>query len=239
MPGPGRLDRHADLGRREVGRDGDSRASPRTRSRSCGSAGCSWGSARPGRLGRWPRTGTCWRRRRRGRAADVVGRRHQHVVDAVEVGLDGVHEPVVEVVDADRRERARRPSRRTSSSAGRSEKLMSSTSRPRIRVGSGTSVKTLNIGTIDLPLLSSPAWCRSAASACPRRASRRCRGTSRCRPGRGRHGRPRRRHRCCRRRRRLGVVVGRPSSGDVDGVQRAGAGRRRHLGDDLVAVARC
>ncbi len=30
---------------------------------------------------------------------------------------------------------------------------MSSTIRPRIREGSGTSVKTLNIGTIDLPLL--------------------------------------------------------------------------------------
>ncbi len=47
------------------------------------------------------------------------------------------------------------------------EKLTSSMIRPRIRLGSGTSVKMLNIGTTDLPLLSSTSLVSQPGLAWP------------------------------------------------------------------------
>src|SRR4051794_13748042 len=47
------------------------------------------------------------------------------------------------------------------------EKLTSSMIRPHIRLGSGTSVNTLNIGTTDLPLLSSTSFVSHRGLAFP------------------------------------------------------------------------
>ena len=69
----------------------------------------------------------------RRRAADVVRRRHQHVVDAVEVGLGRVLEPVGEVVDARPGRTARPAFSPYMIERGSVEKLRSSMIRPRRR----------------------------------------------------------------------------------------------------------